>query len=167
MDPMTWWLGRGDPRSKRCAHPNLMDIVRGEFVRIVAQHCTGTHLSQNERLPPEETNRATAASPQACSSNLETPLTQCNCAWTPKRMADVGMCGNALNAPLAPEGACEERAHRLRPTLLALVAPQGGEALLPDLNPSCQGGRAKLKVNKLQDTTLFCDNLLDGLSAWR
>ena len=48
--------------------------------------------------------------------------------------------------PIHQRNAREERARRLRPMLLALLAPQG-EALLEGLNPSRWCGRAKLKVS--------------------
>ena len=122
---------------------------------------------------PEGTNRATAALPKACSGNLETNPERAR--EEPRRAPSAtgpGLqrewlilnvdVGNALSAPCqyTRGNAREERARRLRPMLLALLAPHG-EALLEDLNPSRRRGSAKLEVNCLQDTTLFCDNLLD------
>ena len=54
---------------------------------------------------------------------------------------------NALSASCqyTRGNAREERARRLRKTLVALQAPQG-EELLEDLNPSSRCGRAKLTV---------------------
>ena len=110
---------------------------------------------------------------QACCSNLETNTKRAR--EEPRRAPDVtgpGLqrewlywdvdVGNALSAACqyTRGNAREERARRLRKPLLAMLAPQR-EAFVEDLNPSRRCGRAKLNVNCLQDTTLFCDNLLD------
>ena len=134
----------------------------------VGRRGTDTKIGESaKRHAPEKPNRAN----QACSSNLETnparareePRGAPNATgpglhreWL---IWDVDV-GNALSATrqYTRGNAREERARRLRKTLLALLAPQG-EAILKDLSPIRRCGRAKLKVNSLQDTTL-CDNLL-------
>ena len=90
------------------------------------------------RHAPEKANRATAALPQACSGNLETNPERAR--EEPRRALhatgpvvqrdwlfwDVDV-GNALSATCKDTrgNAGEGRARRLRPMLLALLAPQG------------------------------------------
>ena len=100
--------------------------------RSITQECSGKLETNPERTREQPRGTAHATRP---GLHREWPI------W------DVDI-GNALSATrqYTRGNASEERARRLRKTLLALLAPQG-KALLEDLNPSRRCGRAKHKVN--------------------